>query len=99
MIEFIVKYWIEAAFIFTSSIIVSLYRKYKALNNGMQALLRSQLYKIYNEAIDNGYCPMHKKEQAEDIYLSYHELGANGIGTQVYNDIMLMPTKKPDSKE
>lgn len=102
MHEFIVQYWTEFLFSIVISAVGLLYKRYKALNQGMQALLRSQLYSIYNEAIDKGYCPIHKKEQASDIYEAYHALHANGTGTQVFNDIMEIPTKpnqKGDNKD
>ena len=93
MVGFVVQYWVEFILGIVSTFIVMLCKRYKALNNGMQTMLRCQLYAIYNEALDRGYCPIHKKEQADDIYQSYHALHANGTGTQVFNDIMEMPTK------
>ena len=93
MFEFVAQYWIEFFLTLIISLIAALCKKYKALNEGMQTMLRCQLYAIYNEALDRGYCPIHKKEQADDIYQSYHALKANGTGTQVHDDIMEMPTK------
>ena len=40
-----------------------------------------------------GWCTLEDKEYAERTYIAYHELGGNGTGTVLYEDIMALPIK------
>ena len=70
----------------------------KAEQNGMKELLRSKLIDYHDKYIEKGYCPIYVKESATRSYESYHELGGNGTITQLYNELMALPTsiKKED---
>lgn len=62
-----------------------------ALKNGVAALLRWELINIHKEyVLVKGYAPREVQDQAEDIYLAYHSLGGNGLGTKLYNEIMAL---------
>lgn len=42
-----------------------------------------------------GYASIEQKEQADHIYRVYHvQLGGNGVGTHLYEEIMSLPVKK-----
>lgn len=42
-----------------------------------------------------GYASIEQKEQADNIYRVYHiQLGGNGVGTRLYEDIMNLPVKE-----
>ena len=59
----------------------------KALMNGVGMLLRIELYDVHDKYPD-GDAPDKIKEHIQGVYEAYHELGMNGYGTQMYNDIM-----------
>ena len=59
----------------------------QALMNGVGMLLKIELYDVHDKYPD-GNAPDKIKEHIQGVYEAYHELGMNGYGTQIYNDIM-----------
>ena len=58
-----------------------------AESRALQTLLFLKLKAIQKDmAANRGVCPLDVKEDAEKIYRSYHELGGNGLGTQIIED-------------
>lgn len=66
----------------------------KALEFGVQALLRDRMLYCYNKYIDAGYAPIYAKENYENMYKQYHELGGNGVMTHLHEEFMALPTEK-----
>lgn len=66
----------------------------KALEFGVQALLRDRMLHCYNKYIDAGYAPIYAKENYENMYQQYHELGGNGVMTHLHEEFMALPTEK-----
>ena len=66
----------------------------KALEYGVQALLRDRMLYSYNKYIDTGYAPIYAKENYENMYQQYHELGGNGVMTHLHEEFMALPTEK-----
>lgn len=70
-----------------------------ALERAVRVLLFCKLERIQEQQVAAGHvCPTHVKERAEQIYAAYHELGGNGLGTQMIDDIRDAHIK-PDEKE
>jgi hypothetical protein len=65
-------------------------KKEVALNNGVQALLFAQLRLIYTEAADKGKVTFSRLHDAQQMYLAYHRLGGNGIGTAMIEELKQM---------
>ena len=92
------------SFIFTSIIgyLIAVIKKeqasQEALKKGVQALLRAQMIRDYNEYSAKGYAPIYAKENFENIYKNYHTLGGNGVMQELYANFIELPTDKP-SKE
>ena len=60
--------------------------KNKAMQSGLQSLLRAEIIRQHEKYTDRGYCP---------IYESYHLLGGNGVITDLYNDLIALPELPP----
>ena len=43
-------------------------------------------------------CPLYVKEALEEEYKEYHTLKGNGVGTNIYNVLMNLPTEPPEKK-
>lgn len=92
------------SFIFTSIIgyLIAVIKKeqasQEALKKGVQALLRAQMIRDYNEYSSKGYAPIYAKENFENIYKNYHTLGGNGVMQELYANFIELPNDKP-SKE
>lgn len=75
-----------------------LQKREKALQDGVQSLLRNQLIEYHDKYTERGYCPIYAKESARRSYEAYHELGGNGVITKLYNDIMALPEEEPNKE-
>ena len=100
MIEFIIKYWLEIAFTLVVSAfsylmkkIVSLHKRQKAIENGVQALLRNELINRYREYETKGEMTILDKENMELMFKEYENLGGNGTIKQMYDEMLELPTK------
>lgn len=99
MKDFILKYWIEAAFGFLVTIIGCGFKYHKKRLNeqeliklGVMALLRTEIVRAYNEYTIKGVCPVYSREAVESLYKQYHALGGNGTVTDLYEKILDLPT-------
>ena len=98
MLEFIADNWqILTTFL---TVIAYLYRQIVATRKGIRALLRADLIRLYNKYHDDlGYCPVYVKQSLEDEYQQYHALRGNGVGTNLYNALMALPTEPRKKNE
>ena len=98
MIEFITENWKILTTLIT--VVSYLYYQIIAMRKGIRALLRADLIRLYNKYHDDlGYCPLYVKQSLEDEYQQYHVLKGNGVGTNVYQAIMALPTEPQHKKE
>lgn len=105
MVDFIVKYWMEAAFGLVVAILTGLYHKLskqlnderekrKAADDGLRALLRDRIVQAYNEYfMEKKYCPIYAKENVDSMYDAYHKLGGNGTITRLKEKLDALPTE------
>ena len=98
MIEFITENWKLVSLI--ASGLGYLYWQIIARRKGIRAMLRADLIRLYNKYHDElGYCPIYVKQSLEDEYQQYHALKGNGVGTNLYEALMALPTEPPKQKE
>lgn len=64
-----------------------------ALEFGVQALLRDRLYQMYMHYSEKGFAPLYARDNFENLYRRYHELGANGVMDDYYKKFMEIPTE------
>lgn len=69
----------------------------KAVESGVQALLRDRMLHNYNKYTELGYAPIYAKENFENMYKQYHGLGGNGVMTQLHADFMELSTEKENN--
>lgn len=77
------------------TIIGWLYKRVKALNLGLQALLRSQMINDYNRWSEKEYAPIYARENFENCWQQYHNLGANGVMDDLHEKFTLLPIQPP----
>lgn len=65
-----------------------------ALKLGVQALLRDRLIHEYNKYIHLGYAPIYAKENFENMWKQYHNLGVNGVMDEIHETFKDLPTEK-----
>ena len=91
MWEFIVQYWTEWAFGLLGTAIIAVAIKYKALLDGVRAILHDRIYQACQHYIQQGYIDASGLKNLEYLYRSYHTLGGNGTGTELYNRAKALP--------
>ena len=94
MLNLIIKYWVEILLTSLTTGIVYVFKQYIGLKNGLKALLRNEIVRIYETYSKLGYCPSYMKENANEIYLNYHKLKGNGLATSMINEIYKLPNEK-----
>lgn len=70
--------------------------KTTAVQLGLQALLRAQMINDYNRWLDKGYAPIYARQNFENCWKQYHNLGANGVMDDIHEKFMNLPTSKPE---
>lgn len=102
--EFILKYWVEVLLTAVCSFVTFTYKKIrerfseqdekrKAIENGVQALLRNALIKEYREHKLAGFITLLDKENMEHMFTEYFNLGGNGMMHDVYEEFKEIPIK------
>ena len=65
----------------------------EATEKGLQALLRDRLIYQYDKYSDKGFAPIYARENFENLYQQYHNLGANGVMDDIYHKFMQLPIR------
>lgn len=56
-------------------------------SKGTMVLLKVKLFEYHDKYMELGFIPSYAYENFCDMYESYHELGGNGTGTKMYEEI------------
>ena len=64
-----------------------------AVKKGIQALLRSELISDYNKWSEKGYAPIYARQNFENCWKQYHELGENGVMDDLHEKFLELPTE------
>lgn len=71
-------------------VVVYVYTRLKALQLGVQALLRAQMIMYYNQ-YRHGSVPQYVRDSFENCWKQYEKLGANGIMEDLHNKFLALP--------
>jgi hypothetical protein len=100
MTQFIIKYWIEVLFGVVISLIGYLIKKIKSwtkeqdeVKGGVLAILHDRLFQAGRFFCNQGYISFEEIKNIEYLYKSYHALGGNGTGTEIFERIKSLPIK------
>jgi hypothetical protein len=66
----------------------------EALRDGVRAVLRDRIVQAHNNFSRIGSIEIEELENISNMYIAYHNLGGNGVVTNVYNRILEIPIKK-----
>ncbi len=72
---------------------LALEEKQKALEEGVQALLRNELVRRYREYEVKGELSIIDKENIEAMFKQYEKLGGNGTVKHLMSELLQLPTK------
>ncbi len=89
----VINYWIEILLTAITSGVIYVFKQYIGLKEGLKALLRNEIVRIYETYSRLGYCPSYMKENVNEIYINYHNLKGNGMATSMINKINELPNE------
>lgn len=103
--EEIIKYWVLFACGVLATGLTLLWRwgmkkvnvqrkRNDAMEEGIRAILHDRLFQVHRYYMAQGFCTLEEKRNVEYLYKPYHDLGGNGTGETIYEDLMAMPTLK-----
>lgn len=98
MIDWVARYWLEALFsglLAICGVAVKMVwnrqkkesMRQRAIEMGIQALLRDRIVTAYYHYSERGWITLHGLEAAEKMYTEYHNLGGNGTVTKLMEDL------------
>lgn len=107
MKDIVVRYWLESLLAGLCSIAFALYRKLSArvkkeveeqnlIKEGLLAMLHDRLYQGCRFYLRQGCIDVEGLKNIEYLYISYHELGGNGTGTELYNRVKRLPINESE---
>lgn len=65
-----------------------------ANGKGTMLLLRVQLIEYHDRYVTLGHIPSYALENCIEMYEAYHELGGNGMVTEMYKEILELEIRK-----
>ena len=98
VISCIVSFLLGGGLAYLSQRSKGVFKREKALQEGVKSLLRSKLIDYHDKYVERGYCPIYVKEAARRSYEAYHELGGNGVVTKLFEDLMALPETDKDEE-
>ena len=110
MLNWIERWWIDAAFGICLAVLSFGYRwvgkkvrrileDEDATKRGTIALLRDRIIQAYNYYSDKKACPIYARDNILAMYKEYKTLGGNGTITGLVESLMKMPTDKENESE
>lgn len=100
--DFIAEYWVEFLFGGLATVITAMlsagYRKlarkveeHEQVKDGILAILHDRLYQLCQYYLGQGAITPNALKNVEYLYRSYHSLGGNGTGTELYTRVTKLP--------
>lgn len=74
-------------------------KRTESIQLGVQALLRDRLKSEYEEAVKTGYASIPDKDNFENMWTQYHNLGANGVMDGIHEAYISLPTQPKGAEE
>ena len=104
MKEWIIKYWVQVGFTAILSFVGYASKKVlgkikaeqaeqKLIREGLLALLHDRLYQACQHHISAECITVGDLDNLEYLYESYHDLGGNGTGTELYLRCKALPIR------
>ena len=75
------------------------YCQVRGVRLGVQALLRAQLVSEYNKWEERGWAPIYARQNFENCWTQYHNMGKNGVMDNLHTRFLALPTEKPEKGE
>ena len=88
--------WMLSFVTVIGGMVIYVYTHIKALQRGVQALLRAQMIQYYNHYHDKGFAPLYARESFENCWVQYEKLGKNGVMKDIREKFLALPTHEEE---
>ena len=97
----VLAYWGIPALVTGAVILVFklIFAHIKAVKLGVQALLRAQMIHDFNKWSERGYAPIYARDNFQNCWAQYHDLGANGVMDDIHNKFLALPIEPPEKED
>lgn len=82
-----------------ASVVVALWVQTLAIKRGVQALLRDRLTQGYKFHEGIGWADIDDRNNLENVYVQYHNLGQNGVMDDLRDKFLALPTHPPKKED
>ena len=89
--QFILEYWAQWAFALMGGAVLAAIPKIKALWQAVLALLHDRIYTECYHFLSLGHITPDGLRNLTYLYKTYHTMGGNGTGTELYNRAKALP--------
>ena len=89
--QFILEYWAQWAFALMGGAVLAAIPKIKALWQAVLALLHDRIYTECYHFLSLGHITPDGLRNLTYLYKTYHTMGGNGTGTELYNRANFSP--------
>ena len=93
ILNYIVPLMLGSIIGFLGTKLKNMNKKDKAIEEGVQALLRNELVRRYREYETKQEMSILDKENVEAMFRQYENLGGNGTVKKMYEELLELPTK------
>lgn len=76
-------------------VIISTWVQIRSVKRGVQALLRDRLLQGYKFYRQQGWADENDRANLENVYVQYHNLGANGVMDDFRQKFLALPADPP----
>ena len=90
--------WMLSFFTVMSGLVAYVFIRIRALQRGVQALLRAQMVNDFNHYSEKGFAPIYARENFENCWKQYEALGKNGVMSDIHNKFLALPTQRGDAQ-
>jgi len=83
--------WMAGCAGLITGVVIYVYTRLKALQLGVQALLRAQMITYYNHYRAIGSVPHYARDSFENCWVQYERMGKNGVMKDIHDRFMQIP--------
>lgn len=80
-------------------VIITSWIQIRSVKRGVQALLRDRLIQGYKYFRKQGWADEADRSNMENVYVQYHNLGANGVMDDLRNKFLALPADPPPAAQ
>jgi hypothetical protein len=94
LLAYISAHWMEGAIWLLGigwGYLIKKVTEYRTIKDGLLAIMHDRLYQLCTSCIQQGSIDTACLKNLEYLYRSYHSLGGNGTGTELYNRAKALP--------